>query len=105
MLTIQEMQDNIISLLGHEHPDTIHFFELCDHSDDKQYLKYMFDVFMAVNSPKLKHIHYSVRDLQSDVVIKIRCMELNSAIDFTSLFGIIPAGKNKYISILGIVVE
>lgn len=110
MLTIQEMQDNIISLLGHEHPDTVYFFNLCEHSEISKpyyikFLNYMFDTFITLNSSKLKHIHYNVHNLQSDTITGVKCIELNSAIDYASLFRIIPTGKFEYITIIDIITE
>ena len=110
MLTIQEMQDNIISLLGHEHPDTIYFFKLCDYGETSEsyyikFLNHMFNTFMTLNSSKLKHIHYNVYSLHSDTIIKVKCIELNNAIDYASLFRIIPTDKFEYISIIDIITE
>lgn len=108
MLTIQEMQDNIISLLGHEHPDTIFFFELCNDDDVNKlhyptFLKYIFDVIMAVNTPNLKHIYYSINHIYGDATYGIKCVEVDGAISYTNLFSIIPTGKYEYISIQGVV--
>lgn len=110
MKNIRAMQDKIISVLGHEHPDTIYFFELCSHNDKSKsyypkFLKHMLDSFITLNSPKLKHIQYCVHNLQSDTVVGIRCMEIDGAIDYTSLFRIIPTGNNEYITILDIITE
>ena len=110
MLTIKEMQDNIISLLGHEHPDTVYFFKLCEHSEINKpyYIKFlndMFNTFMILNSSKFKHIHYNIHSLHSDTITSVKCIELNSAIDYASLFRIIPTDKFEYITIIGIITE
>lgn len=110
MLTIQEMQDNIISLLGHEHPDTVYFFNLCDHNEISKpyyikFLNYMFNTFITLNSSKLKHIHYNVHNLQNNTITGVKCIELDNAINYVSLFHIIPTNKNEYITILDIVTE
>ena len=110
MFTIQEMQDNIISLLGHEHPDTVYFFNLCDYGETSKpyyikFLNHMFNTFITLNSSKLKHIHYNIHSLQTDMITGVKCIELNSAIDYASLFRIIPTGKFEYITIIDIITE
>ena len=86
MLTIQEMQNNIVSLLGHEHPDTVYFFNLCDNDEISKpyyikFLNYMFNTFITLNSSKLKHIHYHIKSLQNDTIIATKCIELKGAIE------------------------
>ena len=110
MLTIQEMQDNIVSLLGHEHPDTIYFINLCDNDEISKpyyikFLNYMFNTFITLNSSKLKHVHYHIKSLQSDTIIATKCIEIKGAIDYVSLFGIIPTDKFEYITIFDIITE
>jgi hypothetical protein len=110
MFTIQEMQDNIISLLGYEHPDTVYFFNLCDHNEISKphyikFLNHMFNTFITLNSSKLKHIYYNVHNLQHDTITDVKCIEINKAIDYVSLFRIIPTGKFEYITIIDIITE
>lgn len=110
MLTIQEMQANIVSLLGHEHPDTVYFFNLCEHREASKpyyikFLNHMFNTFITLNSSKLKHIHYNVHNMHDDTITSVKCIEVNKVIDYTNLFRIIPTGKFEYITIIDIITE
>lgn len=108
MKNIQTMQDKIISVLGHEHPDTIFFFELCCNDDINKldypkFLKYVFDIIMAVNTPNLKHIYYSINHVYGDATHRVKCVEVDGTISYTSLFRMIPTGEYEYISIKGVI--
>ena len=110
MLTVQEMQDNIVSLLGHEHPDTVYFINLCDNDEISKpyYIKFlnrMFNTFITLNSSKLKHIHYHIHNVHSDTIIATKCIEIKGAIDYTSLLSIILKDKFEYIAIFDIITE
>ena len=116
-MTIKQMQDNIIRVLGFEHPTTIDFFNLCEQFESfpevvyDEYINIIKALKIVQGGYNLAHIHCNVVDGYTDDIIKVVVIELkgkqyNKFIDIPKdIACMICDNGNDYINIIDIIIK
>lgn len=116
-MTIKQMQNNIIGVLGFEHPTTIEFFRLCEQLNSfidiiyDEYINIIESMKILCNDYNCAHIHCNVVDGYTDDIIKVIAIEISGKqyTKFTDInkdiCSLVCNSSNDYINIIDIIIE
>jgi hypothetical protein len=116
-MTVKQMQDNIISVFGFEHPNTEYFFKFCETFEifediiKQEYNQILNTQKIVTNNYNCAHIHINICEGYTDdiirvIVIEFKGKQFNSHIEIIkAIENIVLNNANDYINIIDIIIE